>query len=65
MRSKKTKESFVKFLKENPQLRFWQALRAWSEVGFILTSTHFDPDMFDRKWLSKNRVDIQDTFYLE
>lgn len=30
--------SFVRYCKENPELRFWQALRNWSGFGFIWVS---------------------------
>jgi len=40
MRDKKTRNSevlasFVKYCKENPEHRFWQALRNWSKFNFI------------------------------
>jgi hypothetical protein len=31
----KVLNSFVKFCRLNPELRFWQALRTWAKVGFI------------------------------
>ncbi len=34
--------SFVKYCEENPNMRFWQALKNWSEWAFIYVSpTHF------------------------
>ncbi|HEY9703851.1 MAG TPA: hypothetical protein V6C58_15485 [Allocoleopsis sp.] len=29
-------ESFISFCKENSELRFWQALRAWADVDKVL-----------------------------
>ena len=45
-------ESLLKYVKENPELRFWQALRGWSKVDFIATKTGMET-----VW--------QDTFYQE
>lgn len=30
--------SFIKYCLENPQLRFWQALRNWCGWGFVLVA---------------------------
>ena len=56
---------FYCYCRSHPELRFWQALRAWSEAPFILYSSHFDVDMFDEKWREKNKktLDVADTFY--
>ena len=43
--------------------RLWQSIRNLSGENFVLTSTHFDSDMFNKKWISKNKVEIKDTFY--
>jgi hypothetical protein len=56
-------DSFVKYCRNNPELRFWQALRNWSGSNFIIKSTHYDPQMFNHKWCEKNKVETQDTFY--
>lgn len=32
----KLAEEFLQFCKKNPQMRFWQALLAWSELGYIV-----------------------------
>ena len=65
--SKNSKQlrKFVLYCLDNPEQRFWQALRNWAKVPFILKSSHFDADMFDEKWIKKNSktVDISDTFY--
>lgn len=57
--------SFIQFCEENPELRFWQALSAWSGKRFILTSSHFDTDMFNHEFMKENKVKIEDTFYVE
>ena len=44
-------ESFTLYCQENTQERFWQALRNWSNVGFV--------------GVSNDREHWQDTFYLE
>ena len=56
-------KSLINFLNNHPEMRTWQAIRAWSKAKFILTSTHFDSDMFNKKFMSKNNVEIGDTFY--
>ena len=43
-------ESFVRYCEQNPEQRFWQALRNWSGYNFVLVS--------DRKG-----EDYRDTFY--
>ena len=67
--SKNSKDlrKFVLYCLQNPEQRFWQALRNWSKANFILKSSHFDFEMFDDKWRKKNKrnLDIEDTFYLE
>ncbi len=35
MKSQKLLESFVTYCQENPEFRFWQALRNWSRWSFI------------------------------
>ena len=43
-RNSVTLASFVKYCENNPELRFWQALKNWSEYNFIFgsKSMHFD-----------------------
>lgn len=65
MKDKNLKASFITYLKKNPEERFWQAVRNWTKTSFILTSTHFDPFMFDQKFVKDNDIEIADTFYLE
>ena len=53
MTNKEVLNSFIKYCKENPNQRFWQALRNWSMFNFI--------------WVSNSRSidehDLKDTFY--
>ena len=62
-KNEKVLADFIKFCLNHPELRFWQALRSWAKVGFILTSTHFDAEMFDKDWLRAMKVKIYDTYY--
>ena len=59
MRSKKTLASFILFCWKHSDLRFWQALRAWAGVDFIVI-TNFAPHDFGKPdgWM-------RDTFYWE
>ena len=52
-------DSFVRYCKANPDQRFWQALRNWAAVDFILFS-RIAPYEFDEPegWL-------KDTFHME
>lgn len=47
--------SFAAYCNENPEQRFWQALRNWSQHPFILAAR--DKDLV--------RGDYEDTFYWE
>lgn len=38
VRSKDTKDEFVKYLQEHPEYRFWQAVRNFSGYPFVLVS---------------------------
>lgn len=53
-KNQKELESFSKYCIEHPKERFWQALRNWSKVGYILTAEEQD----DIRWIG-----IHDTFY--
>lgn len=53
MKSTTQLQDFMKYCANHPDERFWQALRNWSEFGYILAS-HTNPD-----------EDLQDTFYWE
>ena len=59
VRSRDTLLDFVRYCEDHPQERFWQALRNWAEVDFILFS-NFAPHDFGKEggWL-------KDTFYRE
>lgn len=53
IRSKKTKEEFIQYLKDHPQERFWQSVRNFSGYYFIYAGGAI-PD-----------EGIEDTFYKE
>lgn len=59
IRDQKTKEAFIKFLNDNPDLRFWQAIRNFSTYDFILG---WEAEEFDFSKLPEGCVD---TFYIE
>ena len=48
-------QSFTRYCQEHPSERFWQALRNWSNKGYILTAEERDND--------GNFIDPKDTFY--
>lgn len=57
-KNKEILDSFVQYCNENPELRFWQALRNWSGFNFIgANNSSFEEDVFDNGWV--------DTFYWE
>lgn len=47
---------FTKYCEEHPEQRFWQALRNWAGVAFVLTSDDFD-------FTARTYSTVQDTFY--
>lgn len=56
IRDKKTKEKFIKYLKDHPEERFWQAIRNFSKYEFILGyNGNFE----------NIPVGFRDTFYIE
>lgn len=63
-KNKKLLEQFIEYCETNPEQRFWQALRNWSEVGFVYVQKKGD---FLVKANAMNGQDIQivDTFYFE
>ncbi len=62
MKNQKLLESFVAYCKANPGCRFWQALRSWAEVDFILTHKGtMEPDLEEQIFLGE----LVDTFYFE
>ena len=57
MRNIETLNSFIKYCKEHPHERFWQALRNWSGFHFIYGSN---------KCSAMEKVDdLKNTFYYE
>lgn len=52
IRSEKTKKDFIQYLEDHPSERFWQAVRNFAGVPFVLVSDELDGD-------------IKDTFYRE
>jgi hypothetical protein len=58
-KNKEVLEDFVKYCNDNPELRFWQALRNWSDFNFIgvNNSSTFGEGVFSNGWV--------DTFYLK
>lgn len=55
-KNEKLLESFTEYCKKYPELRFWQALIGWADVGFIYVSK----DLLDTK-----DTGVYDTFYFE
>jgi hypothetical protein len=49
-------DDFRDFCLQHAELRFWQALRAWADVGFILTAK-------SRDLVSNEYEELMDTFY--
>lgn len=50
IRDQKTKEAFIKYLEENPEQRFWQAIRNFWKADFVTIT---------------KGMDTKDTFYIE
>jgi hypothetical protein len=59
-KNKETLKDFTKFCENNPTLRFWQALRVWSQFNFIYVTNN---DLFDT--FSRDKITLQDTYYFE
>lgn len=59
-RDAKTKESFITYLMQHPQERFWQALRNWSGHPFILVGNGETAPGEDFGYGA-----VEDTFYWE
>lgn len=53
-KNNKQLESFTKYCIENPEQRFFQALRNWAKVPFVLFSDGINP-----------LLKVRDTFYFE
>lgn len=63
-KNEKLLESFTAYCKMYPELRFWQALRGWAEVSFLITSDTPPHEIMD----SVNAIHepkLEDTFYWE
>jgi hypothetical protein len=56
-KNKKLLSDFSKYCAKNPNQRFFQALRNWMNVNFILVSNNLEIPTFTE--------DLQDTFYWE
>ncbi len=59
MKNKELLDEFVAYCEENPELRFWQALRSWSGQSFLLAADTTD---FTKK---PPYLGLKDTFYWE
>jgi hypothetical protein len=60
MEQNKNKEllnSFIEYCEKNPNERFWQALRNWTEVPYIFIGNKYDG--------SNNVCGLTDTFFFE
>ena len=57
MKSQETLVSFTKYCTEHPEERFWQALRNWADVDFIMA---WEADEFDMTTAYK--MGMHDTF---
>ncbi len=51
-------KSFTEYCQDNPELRFWQALRNWSQYNFIYGSMVGLEDKMDKM------IGLEDTYYL-
>ncbi len=71
MKSEKLLTSFIAYCKENPEQRFWQALRNWSGYAFIYGSDMTPPNIHPNPNLDKEAnnelfIDqLTDTFYIK
>lgn len=61
IRDQKTKEQFIEYLKENPQLRFWQSIRNFSGAAFVYVGEHpsSDPELRDTFYMEENNGTLQ------
>lgn len=75
-RNKLILDSFVFYCEKHPEMRFWQALRAWSGFGFIYAGDLQMPKMPDNIKASRElttedmqrlveMTGLKDTFYWE
>lgn len=49
-------QSFLDFVKENPDLRFWQALSSWSKNDFLLSSKELCPNCKDTFYINNEQT---------
>ena len=56
-RNSKVLADFVQYCVANPDMRFWQALRAWAEASHIFIG-ELDPNTF-------KPTNLRDTYYRE
>jgi hypothetical protein len=61
-RNSEVLKSFVEYCEANPDLRFWQALRNWSDYNFIYASNRLYPPLLG---MPDTNDPIIDTFYWE
>lgn len=64
-KSAKLLREFVKYCKEHPEERFWQALRNWAGVNFLWVSKFRYDDYRYCESLKSFTNEIEDTFYWE
>ena len=64
-RNSKLLLSFTVYCQNNPSQRFWQALRNWACVNFLITSK-IAPCYLEEKFsMEIEGAELQDTFYWE
>lgn len=63
-KNKEILEAFVKYCEEHPEERFWQALRNWTDVDYILFgATSNTKGLESTASLDGLKVYVEDTFY--
>ena len=50
----KLAKSFLEYCEKYPDQRFWQAIRNWSKVNFIVIKNNLDDDGLDTFYLRNN-----------
>ena len=63
-RNSKQLKSFVEYCENNPEQRFWQALRNWSGYSFVYLSNDGDPADLPRDDF-KPAPELTNPFYWE
>jgi hypothetical protein len=56
--------SFLEYCLKHPELRFWQALRNWAKVPFVLITKNSPLDILDMS-LEDWMWGLKDTFHFE